>query len=169
MARPFFPYQKKLILWLWPWLFKKLNLGRNFWIKGDKAFILHMWVPLDKTFLSIPKILTLWPWPWLLTYFSKNWTLAITFISKETRLSYYICGFLWQDLSVNTKNFDPVTLTWAFDLLLKKLNLGHQFWTKRDKAFILHLLILCDKTFPSVPKIFTVWPWPSLLTHFWKT
>ena len=44
---------------------------------------------------------------------------------------------LWQDLSVGTKTFDPVTLTLTFNLLLKKLNLGIYFCTQRDRAFIL--------------------------------
>ena len=48
-------------------------------------------------------------------------------------------GSLWQDLSVRTKKFDLLTLTLTFDLLLKKLNLGYNFWTKRDKAFILQV------------------------------
>ena len=69
----------------------KLNLGYNFWTKRDKAFILHMCVPCDKTFLLVPKILTSWPWPWLLTYFWKNLTLDIT---KEMGLSYFMCVFL---------------------------------------------------------------------------
>ena len=71
----------------------KLNLGYNFSTNRDKAFILHMLVPCDKTFLSIPKILTLWPWPWLLTYFWKNLTLAITFEPKVIVLQY--CTYLF--------------------------------------------------------------------------
>ena len=46
----------------------KLNLGYNFWTKGDRAFILQIGVPCGKIFLSVPKILTLWPSPWILTY-----------------------------------------------------------------------------------------------------
>ena len=109
-----------------------------------------MLVTCDKTFLSVPKNLTLWPWPWLLTYFWKNLTLDITFEPN---------------LSVCTKKIETLTLT--FDLLLKKL-IGYNFWAKRDKAFILHMLVPCDKTFLSVPKKFTFWPWPWLLTYFWK-
>ena len=75
---------------------------------------------------------------------------------------------LWQDLSVYTKCFYFVTLTSTFDLLLKKLNLGHNFWTKRDRAFIFHMGISCGKTFLLEPKILTSWPWPWLLTYFWK-
>ena len=117
-------------------LFKKLNLGFNFWTKRDRAFILQVGIPCGKTFLFVPKVLTLWPWPWLLTYFSKNLTLAITFESKEIRLSYYICGFLMTRpfLSV-PKIFDPVTLTLTFDLLFKKLNLSHNFWIKTERSY----------------------------------
>ena len=74
--------------------------------------------------------------------------------------------YLWQDLSVGTKNFELLTLT--SDLLLKKVNLGHDFWTKRDKAFILHMCITCGKTFLLVLKILNLWPWPWFLTFFWK-
>ena len=67
----------------------------------------------------------------------KNLTLAITFEPKEIGLSYYRYVFLWQHLSICTKSFDPVTLT--FDLLLKKkLNLDHNFWTKTDRVFLFH-------------------------------
>ena len=73
---------------------------------------------------------------------------------------------LWQDLSVDTNIFDFMTLTLTFDLLLKKLNLGHNFLNKRDKAFIFHMCTSCDKTFPSIPKFLISCPW--LLTYFWK-
>ena len=49
-----------------------------------------------------------------------------------------------------------------------KLNLDHNFLTKGDKALILHKCIPCDKTFLSIPKFLTSWPWPWLLTYFWK-
>ena len=146
----------------------KLNLGYNFSTNRDKAFILHMLVHCDKTFLSVPKNLTLWPWPWLLTYFWKNLTLAIIFEPKKIRLSYYTCWFLLKRPFCPYQKNWPVTLTLTFDLLLKKLNLGYNFWTKRDKAFILQVCIPCGKTFLSIPKILTLWPWPWLLTYFWK-
>ena len=59
---------------------------------------------------------------------------------------------LWLDLSVDTKNFDLVTLT--FDLHLKKLtyNFGYNFWTKRDRAFVLHVRIFYGKIFQLVQK-----------------
>ena len=142
----------------------KLNLGYNFSTNRDKAFILHMLVPCDKTFLSVPKNLTLWPWPWLLTYFWKNLTLVITFQPIEIRLSYYTCLFLVTRPFCPYQNFWPCDL----DLILKKLNLGYNFWTERDKAFILQVCIPCGMTFLSMPKILTLWPWSWLLTYFWK-
>ena len=61
-----------------------------------------------------------------------------------------------------------MTLTLTFDLLLKKLNLGYNFWNKRDRAFIFHMCIPCSNTFLSITKFLTSWPWPWLLTYFWK-
>ena len=49
-----------------------------------------------------------------------------------------------------------------------KLNLDYNFWTKSDKALILHKCIPCDKAFLLIPKFLTSWPWPWLLTYFWK-
>ena len=49
---------------------------------------------------------------------------------------------LWQDLSHDTIIFDLVTLTLKFDLLLKNFNLGHNFRTRSDRAFILHVYSL---------------------------
>ena len=37
--------------------------------------------------------------------------------------------------------------------LQSKLSFGYNFWTKRDKAFILHMCVPCDKTFLTVPKM----------------
>ena len=42
-------------------------------------------------------------------------------------------------------------------------NLDHNLLTKGD---ILHKCIPCEKTFLSIPKLLTSWPW--LLTYFWK-
>ena len=53
------------------------------------------------------------------------------------------------------KNFDRVTLTLNFDLLLIKLNLGYNFLTKRDMAFILQVCFPCGKTFLFLSKVLT--------------
>ena len=37
-----------------------------------------------------------------------------------------------------------------------KLNLDHNFYTKGDRALILHKCIPCDKTFLWIPKFFTL-------------
>ena len=47
--------------------------------------------------------------------------------------------------------FDIVTLTLKFDLLLKNFNLGLNFQTKSDTAFVLHMCNPCDKTLHMVP------------------
>ena len=100
--------------------------------------------------------------------FEKNLTLAITFEPKEIGFNNTQVYSLWQDLSVDTKIFDFVTLTLTFALLLKKLNPDHNFLTKRDRVFIFHMCISCGKTFLSKPNFLTPWPWPWLLTYFWK-
>ena len=43
-----------------------------------------------------------------------------------------------------------MTSTLKFDLLLKNFNLGHNLQTKRDRAYLLHIHIPCDKSFPSI-------------------
>ena len=63
----------------------------------------------------------------------------------------HVCS-LWQDLSHHTIIFDLVTLTLKFVLLLKNFNLGHNFWTVRDRAFIFHMCIPCDNTFHTTPR-----------------
>ena len=98
---------------------------------------------------------------------TKTLTLAITFKPEVIEISYVY--FLWQDLSHGTIIFDLVTLTLKFDLLLKNFNLGYNFKTRSDRAFILHMCVPCDKTFHMVPQFLTSWPWPWSLTYFWKT
>ena len=92
----------------------KLNLDHNFLTKGDRALILHKYIPCDMTFLSIPKFLTSWPWPWLLTYFWKNLTLAITFEPKEIGLSNFTCVFLVARPFCWNQNFLPCDLDLDF-------------------------------------------------------
>ena len=97
-----------------------------------------------------------------------NLTFAITFESKEIRHSYYICGSLWQDLCVRTKNFDLVTLT--FDLLSRKINLAYNFWTKRLSYYICWSLVTrafflyqkfwpCDLNLDFWPTFEQTYPW----------
>ena len=54
-------------------------------------------------------------------------------------------------------------------ILSKNFNLANNFWTENARALIFHMSIPCDNTFPWVPLFFTLWPWPSSLTHFLKT
>ena len=102
------------------------------------------------------KKLTLWPWPWLLTYFWKNLTLALPFELKEIGLSYYTWIFLVARPFCLYQIFDPVTLTSLFDLLLKKLNLGINFWTERDPKKLRKLspvlvFVICKSNYIGIP------------------
>ena len=53
-------------------------LANNFWTVSARAFIFHMCIPCEKTFLCVPLFFPLWPWPWSLTHFLKTLTLLIT-------------------------------------------------------------------------------------------
>ena len=48
-------------------------------------------------------------------------------------------------------NFEHVTLTVTFDLLLKNFNIGHNFFLLRDGALIFGMCVPYDKAFPLVP------------------
>ena len=126
-------------------LLKKLNLGYNFWNKWGRAFILQFVCLLRRPFFHYQ---IFWP----LTYFWRNLTLAITFETRDRAFILQACipcskTFL---LVPNAADFDPVPLTLTFDLLLKKFNLDHNFWTKTDRIFILHMCIRHGKIFLSV-------------------
>ena len=59
--------------------------------------------------------------------------------------------------------------SFVFYYLKKNFDHGHYFITRRGRAFIHHMYISCDNTFPWVPKVLTQRPWPWSLTYFWKT
>ena len=63
----------------------------------------------------------------------------------------YMCIPGDKTFSHGTIIFDLLTLTLKFDLLMKNFNLGYNFLTRRDGAYILHMCIACDKTFHMVP------------------
>ena len=87
--------------------------------------------------------------------------------------TWYVCS-LWQDLSVSTKilSCDLYCDLWPtfekYTVCHKNFNFRHNYCTVTGTAFILGMCVLCDKTFPSVPKFYIMWPllWP--LTYFWN-
>ena len=101
-------------------LLKNFNLGHNFLTRRDRTFTLHLCIPCDKAFNMVPSFLTSRPWTWSLTYFWKTFTLAITFLPEEIRLSYSACVFLLTRPFTWCHNSWP----WKFDLLLKNFNHG---------------------------------------------
>ena len=156
------PYDKTFptipwILNVWPWawpltyFWKNLNIGQNFFIIRDRAFILGMCVPYDETFPPEPWILNMWPWPWPLAYFWKTLTLAIYFLSFEIKLSYLACVFLM------TRPFQWYHKIWTCDLdcdllpTFENFNIGHYFFILWDKAFIFGMSVPYDEAFSIVP------------------
>ena len=94
------------------------------------------------------------PWCWSLcrrVAWTKTLTLAIIFLPEVIGISYCTRVFLVTRPFTLYHIFYIVTLTLKFDLLLKNFNLGHNCLTRRDRAFILHMCIPCDKTFHMVP------------------
>ena len=61
-----------------------------------------------------------------------------------------------------------VILSLSFCHSLWYFNLANNFWTVNARALIFHISISCDTTFPWVPLLLTLWPWPWSLTHFLK-
>ena len=148
-------------------LFKNFTLGHNLWAVRtwrNRVFVLQMCIPCDKTFPLHTIILasqdeclgayvTTSASASALAVWTKILTLAIRlYLSNQKRLHFYIAHVysLWQDLSGGIKKSYLVTLTLKIDLLLKNFNLGHNFQTRRGRAFILHMCIPCDETFHMV-------------------
>ena len=57
MVPSFFILPCDLDLEVWPTFEKHFNLGHNFHTRSDRAFILHMCIPCDKTFHMVPQFL----------------------------------------------------------------------------------------------------------------
>ena len=58
---------------------------------------------------------------------------------------------LRQDLSGGTINFEHLTLTVTFELLLKNFNIDHNSFMLKETAFIFGLCVPYEKTFRVVP------------------
>ena len=65
----------------------------------------------------------------------------------KLKVSYLACVFHMTRPSDSTINFEHVTFTLTFDLLLKIYDIGHNFCILRDRAFIIGMCVLCDKAF----------------------
>ena len=134
-------------------LLKNFNLGHNFLTRSDRVFYFaHMyslWQDLSNGIILFYLVTLTLEFDLLL----KTLTLAITFLLEVIELSHCTCVFIVTRPFTWYHNFFTilVTLTLKFDLLLKKkISLGHNFQTRRNRAIILHMCILCDKTFHMV-------------------
>ena len=104
------------------------------------------------------------------------WLLLFSIVFKAVRIIW--CHFRYLFLYPRKRSLEgyigiilSVCLSIRLSVRLSvqsKLNLDYNFWTKSDRALILHKCIPCDKTFLLIPNFLTSWPWPWLLTYFWK-
>jgi hypothetical protein len=61
---------------------------------------------------------------------------------------------------MNTKMFDLVTL--VFDLLIENFNLVYIFWLVGTRALTFHMSVPCDKKFPRVPNLYSLWGYTGI-------
>ena len=134
--------------------------------------IAYFWKTLTLAITFIPDIIGLSyctcaflvtrPFTWYHTFLSrdlevrpslekKTLTLAITFFQEVIGLSYHTCVVLVTWPRIWCHKFLPDELDLEVWPGLKNLNLGHNFLTRSDGAFILHMCIPCDKTYQMVP------------------
>jgi hypothetical protein len=71
---------------------------------------------------------------------------------------------IWQDLSMDTKRFNLVTLALVFDLHIDNFNHSYMLWLVCTKTLICHMSVCCDKSFQWIPTGLTLWPWSLCLT-----
>ena len=114
------------------------NLANNFWTVSARAFIFHMNIPCDNTFLWVPLF-----YPVTLTLefdpFFDNFNLANNFWIVSARALIFHMSIPCDE-----------TFLWFHDFLINV------------RAFILHMSISCDKIFLLVSRYLSLWPWPSL-------
>ena len=149
---------------------KNFNLGHSFLTKKKVGLSYYICTFLVKRpFHGYQNFLTLWTLTLTFDLLLKNFNLGHNFLTRRGRaFIFYIYIPCDKTFPMGTKNFLTL-LPWPWSLTYfkkKNFNLGHSFLTKRGRAFILHMYIPCDKTFPWVPKFLTLWPWPWHLTYF---
>ena len=96
----------------------------------------------------------------------ENILLCFDFDSSNHKRSHYFLAS--RDECAGSLCHSPTVLVrvWCVN---KNFNLGQNFLTRSERAFISHMCIPCDKIFHMVPLFFTSWPWPWSLTYFSKT
>jgi hypothetical protein len=121
-------------------VFKIFNIGHIFWVVSYKAFIFHLNVFCDKTFLLLPWYLTSWPWP---TF--KNINIGHTFWKVSvTTFIFHMCilcdeGFLLVHWFLSSWNWLS-TLTY----FLKTLTQGMSFEFRNEANFEVLYMIYCN-------------------------
>ena len=125
---------------------KKLNIDHNYWTKGDRDSILHMYILCDRTFCycrNLTSNLDLDFWH----TFEKKINLGYNVWTKKRKSVYIAHVFLCSQIFLLVNPHPPppppkkkivlVTLTLVFDLLLKKKNRLSLLLNQRHWTFIL--------------------------------
>jgi hypothetical protein len=119
-------------------LIENFNIGYIFWLISTKALAFHVSVSCDKTFLWVPTNMTFWPW-------------CLTFEWYILGLWYFTWVFLVTKPYHGYKRFDPVTLSFVFNLLIDNFNLGYIFWLASTGTLIFYMSVSFGKIFLWVP------------------
>ena len=102
------------------------------------------------------------------------------FMPSEWNSGAFSFFFLSPEWNSGTSSFCPVCLSVYLSVCLwlsvmslwqkKKLNLGHNFWTVRDRDFIFVIYTQLMKPFQMTPRSMTLWPsaWSWSMTYFSK-
>jgi hypothetical protein len=85
----------------------------------------------------------------------------------STRALIFTWVFLVTSPFRGCQDFDLLTLTYVFDLLIEKFNLGYIFSMVGSTVLIFHMSVPCNKTFPWMQTNLTFWPW--CLTYLLKS
>jgi hypothetical protein len=113
-------------------LVENFNLGHNFWFVGGMAFIFHIRIPSDKTFLLI------------------SWSLALEFdllfqilnlghnfwLVGARAFIFHMCIPSGKTFHLRYHDLDPLIFYFGVWLLFENFNLGHNFWLVVGRAFM---------------------------------
>ena len=67
-----------------------------------------------------------------------------------------------------TENLNLDYNLWAIEHRTFKFHLDYNLWAIEHRTFKFHMCLPFDKTFPTIPKYSTLWPWPWSLTYICK-